>query len=74
MGAENLGFAYAEALAREQRNQQIFWWRSVMGGMGAQTNFSLSTFTKYWGYVEQEAKTSKTKSLEAEYFNRLGIE
>lgn len=30
--AENLGFAYAEALAREQRNQQIFWWRPVRGG------------------------------------------
>lgn len=39
---DNLGFSHAEALARELRNQQIFWWRPGRGGVGAQTNFSLA--------------------------------
>lgn len=47
MGAENLEFAPAEASAREQRNQQVFWWRLGRVGVGAQTNFSLSTFARY---------------------------
>lgn len=71
VGAENLGIAYAEALAREQKNQQIFWWGPARAGVGAQTKFSLSTFIKYGGYRKQEAKTPKRKLLEAEYFNRL---
>lgn len=70
MGAENLGFVLAEALSREQRNQQIFRWRPGRCGVGAQTNFSLIffTFTKYWGFMEQEAKISKEKAFRSRAF------
>lgn len=60
----------AETLAREKRNQQIFWSWLGRGGVGAKASFTLST----WGCMEQEAEHSRRKPLEVQHFSRLRID